>query len=488
MRYKQLKIWGLSLWALVALCASSATAATLNPLTTFGGADPGWRAPAELLPGDVASADTNSDGFYDFLWDVNDGIGFPDLERGIAYNATTGNLLLLSRFGNPDTVKGLRILDGSTGVDKGFVDFDTTNVTGGTFTRNMIGVAEDGAIYMANLTTNVTSNPFKIYRWDNEAAASPTLAYSGAPLAGARLGDTFDVIGSGANTRLVAGYARNPSVSGNNSFAIFDTIDGLNFTATNVSVASTPPDGGDFGLGITFQDEDTVIGMGSFSTTTTQPRIVDVSGSTGTLTDSFATDGFTLRPMDFAIIDGRPILAIMEASNSTDPIARARLFVYDMSDLSLPLAERKIAEASALPTGMIQNANINGTGQVKFGPIEGRTAIIYGLSTNNGIQAFELTIDPVSSDDADFDGDGNVDGQDFLTWQRNFGLIGGATLMDGDANGDQNVDGLDLSVWQNQYGTVPPLSAAVVAVPEPATAWLALSGLVCFWTSRRNSR
>ena len=57
----------------------------------------------------------------------------PNLERGIAYNPTTNNVLLLSRFGNPDTVKGLRILDGTTGLDKGFVDFNTTNVTGGTF-------------------------------------------------------------------------------------------------------------------------------------------------------------------------------------------------------------------------------------------------------------------------------------------------------------------------------------------------------------------
>ena len=132
----------------------------------------------------------------------------------------------------------------------------------------------------------------------------------------------------------------------------------------------------------------------------------------------------------------------MEASPATDPIARARIFVYDMTDLSLPLAERKIAEASALPTGVIQSPNINGTGQVEFGPIEGRTAIIYGLSTNNGIQAFELTIDPVvvPTDNADFNNNGLVEGDDFLTWQRNFGLTGAATPMDGDANGDQNVD------------------------------------------------
>ncbi len=82
--------------------------------------------------------------------------------------------------------------------------------------------------------------------------------------------------------------------------------------------------------------------------------------------------------------------------------------------------------------------------------------------------------------DADFDGDGDVDGKDFLTWQRNSGLMGGATLMDGDANNDQNVDGTDLGIWQAQYGQVPPLSAAT-AVPEPASAsllLLAMAGLI----------
>ncbi|QEG37543.1 PEP-CTERM sorting domain-containing protein [Bythopirellula goksoeyrii] len=75
--------------------------------------------------------------------------------------------------------------------------------------------------------------------------------------------------------------------------------------------------------------------------------------------------------------------------------------------------------------------------------------------------------------DADFDGDGNVDGKDFLTWQRNSGLIGGATLADGDANNDQNVDGIDLGIWQGQYGNTSPLVSAT-AVPEPASAVLML--------------
>ena len=85
----------------------------------------------------------------------------------------------------------------------------------------------------------------------------------------------------------------------------------------------------------------------------------------------------------------------------------------------------------------------------------------------------------VPTGNADFDTDGDVDGKDFLTWQRNSGLMGGATLMDGDANNDQKVDAVDLGIWQTQYGT--PLTPSLAAVPEPASAvllLLAMAGLV----------
>ena len=53
---------------------------------------------------------------------------------------------------------------------------------------------------------------------------------------------------------------------------------------------------------------------------------------------------------------------------------------------------------------------------------------------------------------ADFNQDNNIDAGDFLTWQRGMGSSG-ATLADGDANRSGVVDGDDLDVWQRQYGT-----------------------------------
>ena len=65
------------------------------------------------------------------------------------------------------------------------------------------------------------------------------------------------------------------------------------------------------------------------------------------------------------------------------------------------------------------------------------------------------TIDPglvvISIGDPDFDSDGDIDGSDFLAWQRGLGT-NNATPAHGDANGDGNVNGGDLHIFDQQYG------------------------------------
>jgi len=85
---------------------------------------------------------------------------------------------------------------------------------------------------------------------------------------------------------------------------------------------------------------------------------------------------------------------------------------------------------------------------------------------------------PASGDNADFNGDGVVDGGDFLAWQRGFGTIGGVELEHGDANDDGQVDAADLNAWSAAFGTgaTPPnVSSPATAVPEPATVSLGVS-------------
>ncbi|MBN1851444.1 MAG: hypothetical protein JW829_01920 [Pirellulales bacterium] len=75
----------------------------------------------------------------------------------------------------------------------------------------------------------------------------------------------------------------------------------------------------------------------------------------------------------------------------------------------------------------------------------------------------------------DFDLDADVDGADFLIWQKNFGLTGTGQIGTGDANGDNAVDGVDLSIWATNFGTVPGNSTAgIAATPEPNAIAIAL--------------
>ena len=85
----------------------------------------------------------------------------------------------------------------------------------------------------------------------------------------------------------------------------------------------------------------------------------------------------------------------------------------------------------------------------------------------------DAVLTPVAVNDADFDGDGDIDGADFLTWQRGLTAAGG-TPANGNANGDAAIDNADLDVWKAQFGTA---EVAASAVPEPASVVLALASV-----------
>jgi hypothetical protein len=72
----------------------------------------------------------------------------------------------------------------------------------------------------------------------------------------------------------------------------------------------------------------------------------------------------------------------------------------------------------------------------------------------------------------DFNADGNVDGEDRSIWAANFGNLA-ALRGEGDADGDHDVDGADFLSWQLASGSstlLPGIAAAAAAlgVPEPA--------------------
>src|SRR5262245_8864468 len=59
--------------------------------------------------------------------------------------------------------------------------------------------------------------------------------------------------------------------------------------------------------------------------------------------------------------------------------------------------------------------------------------------------------DRVTRQLADFDNNGRISGEDYLTWQRSFGRVSAESLP-GDANADGIVTMTDFKLWKSQFG------------------------------------
>ncbi len=338
--------------ALVSTQPTLAATVTMAPLATWSSNGDGWLAPGE--------------GGYAFLGTGNN-------ERGLAFG--NGHVYLVSRSGGTF----VRRLDPATGADLGS-PLDVTGISGGTFAVNTAAVGSDGAIYVNNLTTQSTTTPAKVYRWATEASA-PTVAYSGdAGLAGSRVGDSIATNGS----VLALGYGNAPAVAGNNGYAIIDPSAG---TATAVGFTGTPPLPGDFRLGITFTDSSHVIGTQGSSLY----QYTSFSGASGNLISSPAIPdpvGATAdRLLGYTTINGVPLLAVQSTGDS-------HVSVYDVSDPSVP-----VWLASGNTTTGSLTANANSTGQIAWGDVVNNgngtlSRTLYAMSTNQGIQAFNITLVP----------------------------------------------------------------------------------------------
>ncbi|BFN37482.1 T9SS type A sorting domain-containing protein [Fidelibacter multiformis] len=119
-----------------------------------------------------------------------------DVTRGLVYNPYSDHVLVATRFGGNRVVK----LDPETGYIIGMLDTTDTGFEGGTYPLNLVDIADDGTIYVCNLSvpSNDPNDRFRIYRYTDESAA-PELVFDDA-LDGNRYGDSFAVEGKGDNT------------------------------------------------------------------------------------------------------------------------------------------------------------------------------------------------------------------------------------------------------------------------------------------------
>lgn len=335
---------------------SFAVTITMQALSSFGSS--GWLQPS-AFPGAAGVVST----------------GTGDRIRSIAFNPVSNNLL----YASGTSLYSLNAASGSN-----FTQLSNSGVSGGTVSGGIsrilstVSVTNDGVIYGTNLSTNSTTTPYKVYRWATEAS-SPTNHYSGnAGLAGARVGDDLAANGNDGSGLLAAGFGSSPSVAGNNTFT---TVTTGNAGGTATAVAYTGGAAGDFRLGITFGDANTVIG-----TQGTNMRLVSFLAASGTL-DFSRTLLTTERGLLYFTAYGTPLMATQEWGTG---VTTNTVRLYDASAL-LTTGSMTFLQSINLTTST--NANVNAIGDLAVGTVNG-TPTIYALSTNNGIQALQILPEP----------------------------------------------------------------------------------------------
>ena len=88
--------------------------------------------------------------------------------------------------------------------------------------------------------------------------------------------------------------------------------------------------------------------------------------------------------------------------------------------------------------------------------------------TGTGLLQVSTYVAPIPGD---FDSNGVVDGVDLTQWRGDFGQNGGS-----DADEDGDSDGTDFLTWQRNLSGTASVASSAEAVPEPAACLLALLG------------
>jgi len=298
-------------------------------------------------------------------------------ERGFAFGIQTlpteeqvKRIYVASRNGG-NFVKVLNALTGAY-----VADLNTTGITGGTLALNDMETSADGKIFTANLTTNASTSAFKVYMWENEAAAPVNIiSYTGEAV---RLGDKFTVTGSVSDNSAVVWAASATSgfmkvykfTMSNGTFSNTPTVISLsdNASGTPTSASVGPLPNGDFywkatGFGVKkYSANGTLLG--------TIPTTLVASG------------GNAIRYL--GTVGNFEYFVVFQYGAGNE---NARIMKVDPTDFTT-------ATTYELTPSMGNNSNGNGSGDVAYYLNPDGTGVIYVLSTNNGLGCYQ-TVSPV---------------------------------------------------------------------------------------------
>lgn len=342
----------------------------MQPLTTFGPNGDGSVRPGDLF----------------FLTSSN------QWQRGMAYNPTTGHLLVVDRSTNTTTSASgdVYIIDGNTGaavtnssglpkkLDISSI-IDLGNVA---FRMSLIGIADDGAIYVGNLSTATTPPQYALYRWENEDAPQtlvfPTQSFPDSdPSSGntnvteRRWGDTMAVRGSGLTTQIL--------IANRGTNAALFTPDDNTYSHFTPKTLGTDAQPGGLSVGLTFGTANTFwTTPGSFGNGALRLMAYNTTAGTATTTSIFTSPEWPGAISPILAIPSKNLFAGITMVSGAD-VVRLYSTPNAAASPSVVLQDRK--------SFVTTHPNNNYAGALALGTNE----VLYALDSDNGIMAFTLT-------------------------------------------------------------------------------------------------
>jgi hypothetical protein len=235
-----------------------------------------------------------------------------------------------------------------------------------------------------------------------------------------------------------------------------------------------------FGLADTFNDQNPTGDVtAAWSFNISGASALEVSIDMGAMGNFEPSDVFN---WTFSI-DGAPFVPLFTSIVHDGVTANYTLADGDTFEVIDPVAMTIAGGDAVQLSNVLQTltASILGTGDV--------LTLQFAGNTNGDDEAYAFDNIIVtgllpSFAETDFNEDGFVDGDDLATWQTNFGLLSGAMKDDGDADLDGDVDGADFLAWQRQWTGGGAMMPTTTAVPEPSSAMVLVTALLCFGRRR----
>ncbi len=286
----------------------------------------------------------------------------------------------------------------------------------------------------------------------------------------------FDINASGGVTELQRGATLGSTGYTNNVFNFYD----ITYTSTNITVKID----GVEQINVSGSFPDGVLGLYSLgqSTSSAAPVYADftisdldelLTATVNTLSGSVTVSNSTSVSFDLNAY------TLESASSSLDAAGWNSLQDQDLAGFGAGNGSGNGWEegANSSDTGLVEaslttSSTLGAGDSVSLGSAfdtAGSQDLVFTYRDPSGLLTTGIVNYVSTVENANFDGDADVDGADFLTWQRGFGT--GTTLAQGDANASGSVDGADLAIWQSQHGATGLLSG-VQSVPEPSSALL----------------